>query len=257
MTILMKQGLFQPQALVSIRDIPGLNYLAHVPGQGLRIGSMFSQHGLEISAELKRHFPMLASAASKVGNIRVRCQSTVGGTLCEADHQSDVPPTLTALDATVAVAGVGGAREVPIGQFYLGHYETVLQPGELVTEVQVPDLPTGARGVYLKHVTGPVTDRPCLGVAAVIRTDKSGRVDHARVVAGGVAGMPWRIESAEALLMGERPGDSLFDKIAETAYTEADPMSDLRGSAWYKREMVKVFVRRALEQATAEQEVAP
>lgn len=249
LAILLKQGLFRPEALVSLRDIPGLNYLEHKAGKGLRIGAMFSQHGLEISDLLKAHYPILASAASKVGNIRVRCQSTIGGTLCEADHQADVPPVLVALDATLSAASRNGIRQIAVAEFYRGHYETALEPGEILIEVQVPELATGTVGTYLKHVTGPITDRPCVGVAVLLRADEGGRIAAARIVVGGVSYQPWRVAAAEAALLGEPPSASLFEKAAAIAYEQADPLSDLRGSAWYKREMVNVFVRRALEEA--------
>ena len=248
LVILLKQKVFAPEKLVSVKDIPGLSYIEYDPSTGLRLGANTSQHAVEMSELLKREYPLLAVAASKVGNIRVRTMSTVGGTVCEADHQSDLPPTLMALGAVVVAQGPEGRRTIPISEFYVGPYETVLAHNEMVVEVQVPPMRAGSAGVYLKHVTGPITDRPCLGVAAVCGRDGSGRVDHVSIVLGGIAGVPWRPEGAEEVLRGSELDDETIRRAAEAAYEAAEPMGDLRGSAWYKKEMVKVFVARALTQ---------
>lgn len=248
LVILLKQKVFAPEKLVAVKNIPGLDYMEYDAEQGLRIGANTTQHAVEMSDLLKREYPVLAYAASKVGNIRVRTMSTVGGTVCEADHQADLPPTLTALDATVIAQSVNGRRSIPISEFYVGPYETVLEPNELVVEVQVPPMGERSAGVYLKHVTGPITDRPCLGVAAYGQLDESGVLSEIRIVFGGIAGVPWRPEEAEAAVRGQRLSDENIAAAAEAAYAAADPLGDLRGSAWYKKEMVKVFTTRALNQ---------
>lgn len=216
--------------------------------QGLRIGANTTQHTVEMSDLLKREYPILAYAASKVGNIRVRTMSTVGGTVCEADHQADLPPTLMALNATVVADGINGRREIPISEFYVGPYETVLETNELVVEVKVPAMGPRSAGVYLKHVTGPITDRPCLGVAAVGRLDDEGNLADISIVFGGIAGVPWRPEGAEAAVRGQKLSEENIAAAANAAYEAADPIGDLRGSSWYKKEMVKVFTSRALTQ---------
>lgn len=251
LVILMKQRLYRPDRLVSLRGLPGLDFIEHRPGHGLRLGAMTTQHSLEVSDVLRRRFPVLAAAASRVGNIRVRTMSTVGGTVCEADHQSDLPPALVAHDARVRAVDPAGDRWIPLQDFYLGPYETVLRPGELVLEVFVPDLPPGTRGSFLKHVTGPITDRPCLNVTTLLRLDDQGRCADIRVVVGGVAGKPWRVREIEPLCAGKPLCEELVAQASETAHGLADPVADLRGSTWYKREMVRVFVRRGIEAALA------
>lgn len=251
LAVLIKQRVFLPRVLVNLKALAGLSYITHQSGAGLRIGALTSQHDLEASALLADRYPALRRAASQVANIRIRVMSTVGGSLCEADHQSDLSPMMTALGATLTVQGPDAERQVPLAEFYTGPYETVLQPGELVREVQVPELPAGSRGTYLKFVTGPASDRPCLGVAAVAQLDSAGRCQDVRLVLGGIAGVPWRVREAEALLVGERLSATAIAAAAQRAYQLADPLDEPRASAWYKKEMVRVCVGRALAELGA------
>ena len=250
LVLLMKRGLLRPSALVSLRRVPDLRYIRRVNGS-IAIGSMTSQHEVATSPLVREQLPLLARATSLVGNIRVRVASTVGGSLGEADYQSDLAPALMALDARIHLHGPEGRREVKVEDFFTGPYETCLRPGEVVAGVTVPVPPPGSRGVYLKFVVGPPTDRPALSVAAVGRFDGQGRFEALRLVLGSASGLssrPLAVSGVEELCVGERPGEALFERVAELAYEQADPISDLRGSAWYKKEIAKVLVRRALAQ---------
>src|SRR6185295_5939038 len=144
----------------------------------------------------------LAFTFGTVANVRVRNAATVGGVLAEADYASDPPTAFLALDASVEVASPGGARQIAIGDFFRGFYETALEPNEIVTHVRVPLPATGTSAVYEKFVTRSSEDRPCVGVFAALRVADDGRCDELRVAAGAVAEVPQRFPDIEALAHG-------------------------------------------------------
>jgi carbon-monoxide dehydrogenase medium subunit len=251
LVLLMKEGLLQPSHLVSLRRVPGLTGVEERDGV-LALGAMVTQHTLEVSQSVRRRCPVLAAAAAKVGNIRVRTVSTAGGSLCEADYQSDLAPTLACLGARVCVWGPQGARTQPVVEFLRDAYDVDLARGEIVVGIEIPVPPPDAVAVYLKHVTGPITDRPCLGVAALVGLDGEGACTGLRVAVGSVRGVssrPLVVDAGDVAVAGRRLDDEAIAAVAEAACARADPPSDLRASAWYRKEMTRVFVRRALAQA--------
>jgi carbon-monoxide dehydrogenase medium subunit len=252
--LLIKEKLVRPRALVSLVRVRGLADVGERDGH-VALGGTATIRDVSRAGLVRERFPFLADALGMVGNLRVRSMATVGGSLCEADYQSDMSPVLLALGATVVLAGPGGARRrLPVGDFLTGLYETALEPGEVVVEVDVPRLPEGAGTAYCKFVTGPITDRPCVGIAAVVMTDTAGHCTGVRVSVGGGLGMtsrPLLVDGLDRLAAGQPVTEDLVAAIAEEAYRQADPMSDLRASAWYRKEMVRVFSRRALVQAAA------
>jgi len=149
-------------------------------------------------------------------------------------------------DAEVRVVGPRGSRAVPIARFFRGFYEAALEPGEIVTSVRVPPAPAGARGGYVKYTSRSAEDKPLIGVAALVALDTAGRCAHVRLALGGAAPTPIRVERAEAALMGEALTDAAASAAADLAARDAEPLSDLMGSADYRREMIRVWVRRLL-----------
>jgi carbon-monoxide dehydrogenase medium subunit len=253
LVILMKEGLLQPSHLISLRRIPGLTAVDERDGT-VAFGSMVTQHALEVSPRVRARVPVLAAAASKVGNIRVRTISTIGGSLCEGDYQSDLSPALACLGARVLVHGPVGPRTVPVLEFLRDAYEVDLGNGEIVVGIEVPIPPPNTAAVYLKHVTGPVTDRPCLGVAALVTLGRDGTCEDLGVALSSVRGVssrPLVITAAASGIKGRRLDNGAIDAVADAAYAKADPPSDLRASSWYRKEMTRVFVRRALAAARA------
>lgn len=249
--ILMKERLVRPRALVSLSRIPELEQAVQRDNH-LALGAMVTIHAVSQWTLARERLPLLAEALAMVGNIRVRTMATIGGSLCEADYQSDLSPVLVALGATVVLSGRGASRPVPVADFFTGLYETALQGGEILVGVEVPLLPPGSGTAYLKHVTGPITDRPCLGVGAIVTLDDTGECRDVRVAVGGAIGMtsrPLLVSGLSALAAGSRLTDDLIGAVAEEAYRQADPMSDLRASSWYRKEMARVFTRRALRAA--------
>ncbi len=248
--LMLRQGLIRPRALVRLDRVPGLDAIEVEDGQ-LRLGALATLRAAGTSPLVQQHLPALAGALQLVGNVRVRSAATVGGNVCEADYASDPPGVLAALDARVRVQGRNGSRELSVSDLITDFYETSLRPDEIVTDVLVPIPPPGTRSVYLKYVTRSSEDRPCVGATAVLRLHEDGRVADLRVGVGAVAGRPLRLPEAEAMARGEMPSDDLFGTIAQRYADAADPVGDVRGSAAYRKQMVAVFVRRALRAALA------
>ena len=142
-------------------------------------------------------------------------------------------------------------RRATANEFFVAFYETVLQPDEIVTGVRVPIPPAGSGSVYHKFVTRSSEDRPCVGATALVRLDDGGRLAEVRVAVGAVAGQPLRLPEVERMARGQRPSDALFAEIGQRYGAAVEPVSDARGSAAYRQQMIAVFVRRALQRALA------
>ena len=236
--ITMNQGFFAPTMLVALRNVPDL---AHIEaGDGvLRLGAMATHRAVERSEVVKDGWPTLAFNFSVVASPRVRNQATVGGVVADADYASDPPSMLAALGAHVVARSHRGERGIPMEQFVLGHYETALEDDELVTEVRVPH--ADGRSVYRKFRSRSSEDRPCVSVAAA---RENGGL---RVVVGAVAERPQYLPEVCALAEGERLDGELAAEIGRRYAEEIQPLSDSRGSARYRRRVIAVEVRRALE----------
>lgn len=246
--LMLKAGLISPEAMVSLRRLEGLDYIER-DATHLRFGSMTRLRSGETSNVVRDALPALASTFALVGNVRIRNAATIGGNLAEADYASDPPATLVALRASVVAKSARGTREIPITEFFTDFYETALAPDEIITEVRVPTLPDSSRAAYLKFVTRSSEDRPCIGTAAVADVDEEGLCRSLRVVVGAVAAKPQEFDEAEALAVGQVLDATLADRIGEAYADLIDPIDDLRGSKWYRRKVVRVFVRRAIESA--------
>lgn len=248
LVLMVRQGLLAPRALVRLDRVPGLDGIAVEDGM-LRLGATATLRAVSESRVVRAHLPVLAATCQLVGNVRVRNAATVGGNVCEADYASDPPGLLVALDATARIQGPAGSREVPVRDLITDFYETSLAPNEVVTDVRVPLLQPGARAVYLKYVTRSSEDRPCVGATAVARLDDGGILADVRVAVGAVSGRPLRLPEVETAVRGQRPTTELFREVAARYAEASDPVSDARGSAGYRKQMVAVFVRRALQEA--------
>lgn len=248
MTIMLRQGLLTPTILVSIAGLEALRTI-RLRNDALEIGALATHRDVELSAVVRENAPLLSEAFAKVANVRVRNAATVGGVLAEADYASDPPAALLALDAEILVEG-STRRSVPIAEFFVGFYETVLEPHEIITGVRVPL--TAHRGyAYEKFVTRSSEDRPCVAVAALVEVDAHGNCIDARIAVGGATETPLRLPEVEATLR-DRPIDPAAAAVIGQAYADAaKPLSDMRGSSWYRREMITVWARRSLVVAAA------
>ena len=242
--ILVKQGLLRPETLVNLKKLEGANAITRDATGVVRIEAMATIHEVETSPVVREHLPVLAAACHQVANIRIRHLATIGGNLAHGDHQSDPPGVLVALDAEVELSGAGGVRTLKLTEFLLGTYETALEPGEMVTAVTVPPVEGRLVGDYLKFTTGSSEERPCAGITALVRLEGE-RAAEARLAVGAVASRP-------LLLCQADPSETDVEAMADRAAEEIDPIPDLRGSADYKRHLVRVLGRRALAAAWKE-----
>jgi carbon-monoxide dehydrogenase medium subunit len=242
---LLRLGLARPDRLVSLHRIPGIAEIRS-DGGGLLVGAM-ATHAQVRRAAAVQGWPLLAEAAGRVASPTIRAAGTLGGNLCYAEAASDVAPALLCLDAEVTVTGARGDRTVPVAGFFRGFFEAALEPGEILTRVRIPPAPPGARGAYVKFCSRSAEDRALVGVAALLVTAGDGRqCRDVRLALGGAAPTPLRARRAEDVLRGAALTDGAIRAAADAAAAEADPLSDLMGSADYRREMVRVWVRRVL-----------
>ena len=250
LTIMLRQRLVAPAALIHIGLLPDLDAIAVDDGQ-LSIGALVRHRDVELSPVVRSRLPVLARTFGVVANVRVRNAATVGGVLAESDYASDPPAVFLALDAEVDVRGPAGARTIPIDDFFVAFYETAIAADEIITGIRVPLLPAGAGAVYEKFVTRSTEDRPCVGVAAVVGLDAEGSCTDLRVAVGAAAETPRRFRDVEATARGARLSPERIAVIAEGYADRIEPLDDMRGSAWYRTEMIRVWVRRAIEHAAA------
>jgi aerobic carbon-monoxide dehydrogenase medium subunit len=245
LVILMKQRAVYYPYLVDLQKIPGLNAIRN-NGEGVRIGALATHRMVELSPVIRRSFPVLAEAFSHIGNVRVRQTASVGGNLAHADYRLDPPPPLLVLGAEVSAFGPQGARTIPLKSFFRGMYETVLDPGEILTEVRIPPMPFNSRAVYLRYSTLSANDWPCVGVAGYLEKTNAG-CQELRLALGGVAATPVLISGLE-FVNDQTLDNALITKIQDTVEEQISPSSDLRGSEWYKRRMARLFTKKVIEQ---------
>lgn len=250
--LMYRQGLINPRFLVSLAKIKELDFIHHEPGEGLHLGALTTHHAVESSPIVREKLPLLADVFHQVANIRIRNQATVGGVLAEADYASDPPSALVALGAEIRVTGNDGERTVPASEFVRGYYQTAMKPDEIITEVFLPETPTGTKGTYIKYVSRSSEDRPCVGVAAVVH-ERGGVCEDLRLVVGAVMARPQRFQDVEEQAHGQKLTDSLVRELARQYAERIEPLSDIRGSSWYRKQVVEVLIRRAIEQTGAVQ----
>jgi len=246
---LMGLGLARPTALIDLNGVRDLAGVSEVNGS-LDIGALTRHRALETSPLVRARCPLLAEAASLIGNIRVRHRGTIGGSLAHADPAAELPMVAAALDAVIEIRGPNGAREVPAERFFLGLLLTDLAPGEIVTSVKVPVLKPSS-GYGLAELVRRAGDFAIVSACAVIERNPAGECARASLVLGGVGPHPRRIRPAEALLEGRPLTEDTLRRAADAVPSEVTPESDIHASADYRRAMSRVMAQRALAAAAA------
>jgi carbon-monoxide dehydrogenase medium subunit len=245
--LMMKSGVFAPTRIVSLRGLEPKLFEIKAGAEGLRIGAMAALGKLERSEEVRKAAPVITRTLRTLSNVRVRNVATLGGHLAHADPHTDLPPVLITLDARVIVTGPQGERTIAIQDLFAGYFETVLARDELISALVVPA--QGARrACYLKCTTRAVHDWPALGVAVSLDSDGD-TVRNASVVISAATEKPTRLAAVENLLRGARLDDALLRQAGEAAADAAELISDGQGSAAYKKQLVRVYVARALRAA--------
>ncbi|MBI2854089.1 MAG: xanthine dehydrogenase family protein subunit M [Chloroflexi bacterium] len=242
----MRRGAVNPQQVIDLKRIPGLGAIER-NASGLKVGATARIRDIERSLIVRKEFRILSEAAAMLGSVQVRNKATIGGNICRASPSADMPPCLIAMGATARVVGKSGERTIALDEFFLGPGKTALGADEILTEIQIHCLPEHAACVYLKLSPRKAMDLAVVGVAVRLVTNAAvSRCLDARIGLGAVGPTPIRAKKAEAALLKANLTGSVVEEAARTASSEARPITDVRGSEWYRREMVEVLVRRAI-----------
>lgn len=246
--LMMKAGLFVPSRLVSLRSIEDRYRKIEVAADGaVHVGAMTSLRHLERSPEIARHVPVIAQTMRTLSNVRIRNVATVGGHLAHADPHMDLPPVLAALGAAVTVAGPSGERSMSVEDLYRGYYETALAPDELLAALTIPARPN-TRATYLKCTTRSADDWPALGVAVALEAEGD-TVREVRIVVSAATATPTRLTASESILLDATVDAAALRRAGDAAADETELISDMQGSAAYKRQLLRVYVARAVRRA--------
>ena len=240
----LKEQLRRADCVINIKKIPGIDGLSFDARNGLRIGALVTSREIEVSPILLQHYPSLVQAARELGSIQVRNRATIIGNVCRASPSADTLPPLIADGAQVVLHGARGERQVALEDFFTGPGKTVLEPDELVTEIRVPAPAPRTGKVYIKHGRRKAMELATVGVAVTLTENA-----EVKIVLGAVAPTPIRAKRAEQILSGKKIDAAMIERAAQAAVEEARPISNVRASAEYRREMVRVLTRRALERA--------
>jgi len=265
--VMIKQKEIAPEVLISLQEIQDLKQIKY--NGDLRIGSLVTHRMIEKSELIRKEFTALSDAVDVLGSIQIRNVGTIGGNICTAAPSADTVPPLLVLGAQVQLKSLKGERVLPLDQLFLGPGETAIEQGEILTEIFIPKPLPNTGSAYWKHQRRKALDLPILGVAVMLSLDRSNvtcsdlicasspisTVLHAlegeevvckevRIALGVAAPTPIRAVQAENLLRGKRLSDELLWEVAEMAAKEAQPRDTIRGEAWYRREMIRVFVKR-------------
>lgn len=245
----MKERALTPQYLIALKSIPGLDYVEHDKEVGLKIAGLATLIQVAESSVVKKKFPILSEAIMQMASVQVRNIGTVAGNLCNAAPSADTAPSLMVMGAKVKLLKAGGKeRMIPLEDFFVGPGETALKEGELLVEVQVPDLPPRSGGTYLKLSKRRAMDLAVVGVASLITLDE-GVCKDAKIALGAVAPTPIRAKEAENVVIGSALEDEILEKAARAAMEVSKSITDIRASADYRYKMVGVLTKRALRQA--------
>ncbi len=246
---MLQEGLIAPKYLVSIRNLPGLDYIKET-NDSLRIGALTTQRTIETSSAVRKRFPILAEAVHAVGMVQIRNWGTIGGSLAEADPTGDPAPALLALGASVKARRTQGEREIPLGGFFVDYLETSLEPNEILTEIIVPYSPPNTGGTYIKDVVR-AGDTGIVTVAVLVTLNGNHTVKEARIILGSQASTPVRALRAEKTAIGKTAEDNL-DDVAKAARQDANPAPDVLGSGEYKTHLTGLRTVEALRTAISQ-----
>lgn len=244
----MNDGVLYPEYLIDIKGIPGLDYLEYDETKGLKIGALTKLRSIELSDIVNEKNPSIAQAAKYVASTQVRAKGTMAGNICNASPSCDTAPILIAQKAEALVYRQENTLKVPVGEFFKGVKKTILEKGEIVTGIIVPPLAADEYAAYIKHSVRKAMDLAIVGVAVWLKMDGWKCLD-CRIALGAVTVTPIRAPKAEAVLIGREITDELLEEAGIAAMNSCKPISDVRASAEYRYDMVRVFTKRAVKKA--------
>lgn len=246
--VAMKEKHIAPACIIDIKHIGGLDYIDYDPKEGLRIGALTRLRDIEKSELVKNEYKAVSDAAHYVASTQVRAKGTMTGNVVNASPSADTVPVLIALEASLKVSGTEGERVIPMDSFYTGFKQTALEPGEIVTDILIPAKRKNEHSAYIKHAVRKAMDLAIVGVAARL-TVEDNVVKDARIVLGAVAVTAVRSPKAEAELIGKELTEETIVKASVAAMEDCNPISDVRASAEYRKDMIRVFTKRAIKKA--------
>ena len=250
--ILMRQGLVAPENLIDIKGVEELDYITFDPKEGLKIGATTTHSSLEKSPLVKKHYPILVYMEENLASVQTRKWGTIGGNLCHGDPTGDPGNVFIALNGTVKLANKERVRTMPVEEFFVDFFETELEEGEMLLEVQLPVIPPRTAVAYDKFNIIE-NDQGIVSVAVSLTVDEKGSTcQDARIVLGSAAPVSMRAKEAEKLLIGNEIDDELLELVGNKAAEEADPVADIHASEEYRRELVKTLTCRMVKQSWAQ-----
>ncbi|VCU68886.1 6-hydroxypseudooxynicotine dehydrogenase complex subunit alpha [Pigmentiphaga humi] len=241
----MRQRMLVPTHIVSVARIEALRGIGFDPRDGLRIGALARHVDVAESPAVKQHYPMLASMAARVANPQVRHQGTLGGNLCYADPSTDPPTCLLSLNAQVVLGSSRGERVLSIEEFLVDYYVTAIEPDEVVIEIRVPAPAGDFSGRYTRFLRTAAEHRPLVSVSLATRRS-GGQCREAILAVGASTPIPCRVQAAENFLAGKTITAEIAAEAADIVAAGIEPVSDHRGSAEFRRDMVRAVARRTI-----------
>lgn len=245
---LMKLGLSFFGNIISIDRIPSLSYIREIKGGGVALGGLTTHSMIENSDLIKSKYPLLAEAVCAIADVQVRNRGTIGGNLCHAEPAADYPPVMVALDAKFKVIGPKGERTIKAGDFIADIFTTNLEYNEILTEIILPPVPAKTGGSYQK-LSRRSGDFAIVSVASVITLDEKNNCENVNITLGAVGPTPIKAELAERMLLGKNLNEITLEAVSEKASEIAEPTSDIHASEEYRKDMIKIFTKRCLEEA--------
>lgn len=244
---MMKLRFATPEHIIDISKIKGLSYIKE-EGNLLKIGALTTQTELEHNLIIKENYPIFGDAVRLTADPSVRNCGTIGGNIAHGDAANDQPALMLALRATIIAEGIDGKKSIPIDDFFHGFYMTALEPGDILTEIQIPKTKKNSGGAYHK-VERKVGDYATAGVAVHVELDDDGVCQEIGIGLTNVSAVPMRLERGEEILRGKKITDELIEQLGVIASEDCEPESDLRGSEAYKRSIVNTITKRMLNKA--------
>ncbi|MBN2240273.1 MAG: xanthine dehydrogenase family protein subunit M [Dehalococcoidales bacterium] len=253
--IILRQGLIQPEYLIDIKGVKELDYIKQDNSGGLKIGATTTHRSIENSPEIQKSFSVLSNMEHRLASAQTRNWGTIGGNLAHADPAGDPAPIFIALNSTLALTGSGGERTMPAEDFFLDYFETALEHGELLTEIQVPALPART-GVAYSKFNVISSEMPTVSAAVSVTLAADDTCEDIRIALGAAAPVPLRAKKAEEIVRGNKITAKLLKEAGVAAAEAADPISDIHASEEYRLELVKVLTMRVGMEALAKAQQA-
>lgn len=246
--LLLRAKAIKAETVIDIKAIPGLDEIKYVDGEGMYIGANVKLYDIQNSEIVKEKMPALSDAARYVASPQIRRKGTMVGNICNASPSADTASILVAMKAVVKVYNADGEKEISIDDFFKGVKKTSLLPGDVATELFIPELKSGEGSAYFKHSVRKAMDLAIVGVGANITMDGN-KIADARICMGGVGTTPLRAKKAEEILIGNEINDEILENAGVAASEECSPISDVRALAEYRKDMIRVYTKRAVKKA--------